>query len=66
MATKSALRMYISTGDSLLAVEKLVTKAGGEIVGKMAILAEGDAQIRKDILYLEQLPLFNADGTIKD
>ena len=56
----------ISTGDSLLAVEKLVTKAGGEIVGKMAILAEGDAQIRKDILYLEQLPLFNADGTIKD
>ena len=56
----------ISTGDSLLAVEKLVTKAGGQIVGKMAILAEGDAQIRKDILYLEQLPLFNADGTIKD
>lgn len=56
----------ISTGDSLLAVEKLVTRAGGEIVGKMAILAEGDAQLRKDILYLEQLPLFNADGTIKD
>ena len=56
----------ISTGDSLLAVEKLVTKAGGQIVGKMAILAEGEAQIRKDILYLEQLPLFNADGTIKD
>ena len=56
----------ISTGDSLLAVEKLVTKAGGQIVGKMAILAEGDAQLRKDILYLEQLPLFNADGTIKD
>ena len=56
----------ISTGESLLAVEKLVTKAGGQIVGKMAILAEGDAQLRKDILYLEQLPLFNADGTIKD
>lgn len=56
----------ISTGDSLLAVEKLVTRAGGEIVGKMAILAEGDAQLRKDILYLEQLPLFNADGTVKD
>lgn len=56
----------ISTGDSLLAVEKLVTRAGGNIVGKMAILAEGDAQLRQDILYLEQLPLFNADGTIKD
>ncbi len=56
----------ISTGDSLLAVEKLVTRAGGDIVGKMAILAEGDAQLRKDILYLEQLPLFNPDGTIKD
>ena len=56
----------ISTGDSLRALEELVAEAGGKIAGKMAILAEGDAQIRKDILYLEQLPLFNADGTIKD
>jgi len=55
----------ISTGESLLAVEKLVNKAGGNIVGKMAILAEGDARARKDILYLEPLPLFNPDGTIK-
>ena len=55
----------ISTGDSLRAVEKLVSKAGGEIVGKMAILAEGDAQKRDDILFLEPLPLFNADGTVK-
>ncbi len=53
----------ISTGDSLRAIEELVEHAGGHIVGKMAILAEGDARDRKDILYLEPLPLFRADGT---
>jgi adenine phosphoribosyltransferase len=52
----------ISTGESLRAVEALVEKAGGNIVGRMSILAEGDAQNRKDILYLEKLPLFNAEG----
>jgi adenine phosphoribosyltransferase len=31
----------------------------------MAILAEGDAQERNDLIYLEKLPLFNPDGTIK-
>ena len=55
----------ISTGESLRALEVLVEKAGGIIVGKMAVLAEGDAQNRDDILYLEKLPLFNADGTVK-
>lgn len=55
----------ISTGESLAALEALVEKAGGNIVGKMAILAEGDAQTRPDIIYLEKLPLFNPDGTIK-
>ena len=54
----------ISTGESLKAIEALVEKAGGIIVGKMAILAEGDAQNREDIIYLEKLPLFNPDGTI--
>ena len=54
----------ISTGESLHALEELVKAAGGEIVGKMAILAEGDAQERKDIIYLEKLPLFNAKGEI--
>ena len=52
----------ISTGESLRAIEELVKIAGGEIVGKMAILAEGDATERDDIIYLEKLPLFNADG----
>ncbi len=56
----------ISTGESLHALEKLVEAAGGEICGRMAILAEGDAQERDDIIYLEKLPVFNADGTIKE
>ena len=55
----------ISTGESLLALEALVHKAGGEIAGRMAVLAEGDAQNREDLIFLEKLPLFNADGTIK-
>ena len=55
----------ISTGESLRALEVLVEKAGGEICGRMAILAEGDAIEREDIIYLEPLPLFNSDGTVK-
>jgi len=55
----------ISTGESLRALEMLVEKAGGEICGRMAILAEGDAQEREDLIYLEKLPLFNPDGTVK-
>ena len=55
----------ISTGESLRAVEKLVEQAGGNIVGRMAILAEGDAKYRDDIRYLSYLPLFNVDGTEK-
>ena len=52
----------ISTGNSLRAIEALVEKAGGTICGRMAILAEGDAQDREDLIYLEKLPLFGADG----
>lgn len=48
----------ISTGQSIAALEALVEKAGGEVVQKLAILAEGDAANRKDIIYLERLPLF--------
>lgn len=55
----------ISTGESLHALEELVEKAGGIVVGRMAVLAEGDAQTRADITYLEKLPVFNPDGTIK-
>ncbi|MCL2254376.1 MAG: adenine phosphoribosyltransferase [Lachnospiraceae bacterium] len=55
----------ISTGESLRAVEELVQKAGGQVVGKMAVLAEGDAKNRDDIIFLEALPLLNNDGTPK-
>ena len=51
----------ISTGESLHALEKLVEAAGGIICGRAAILAEGDAADRKDIVYLEKLPLFFHD-----
>ena len=53
----------ISTGDSLRAIEELVQHAGGIVVGRMAVLAEGDARDRTDISYLEELPLFRPDGT---
>ncbi len=48
----------ISTGESLRAMEQLVETAGGNIVGKAAVLAEGDAADRDDIIFLEKLPLF--------
>lgn len=48
----------ISTGESLAALEKLAAEAGGDIMGKSAVLAEGDAADRKDIIFLEKLPLF--------
>ena len=44
----------ISTGESLHALEELVHQAGGEVAGRMAVLAEGDAQERSDIVYLEK------------
>lgn len=55
----------ISTGESLRAIEELVRSAGGNIVGRAAVLAEGDAVDRGDIIFLEKLPLFNADGSTK-
>ena len=56
----------ISTGESLHAMEELVTRAGGIIAGRMAVLAEGDAQARHDIICLAPLPLFNPAGTVKE
>ena len=54
----------ISTGESRRAIEPLVEKAGGIICGKMTVLAEGDAQNREDLIYLEKLPLFDSDGNV--
>ena len=56
----------ISTGESLNALETLLKQIDCQIVGRMAVLAEGDAQNREDIIYLEKLPLFNADGSVKE
>ena len=56
----------ISTGESLRATEQLVNEAGGIIAGKVAVLAEGAASKRDDIIFLAPLPLFNPDGTVKD
>lgn len=55
----------ISTGESLKSLEKLVEVAGGEVAARVAVLAEGDAADRDDIIFLEKLPLFNSDGSVK-
>ena len=52
----------ISTGGSLMAVEHLVNQAGGIVAARMAILAEGEAAKRDDIIFLEPLPLFDGQG----
>ncbi|WP_102401411.1 phosphoribosyltransferase family protein [Haloimpatiens massiliensis] len=54
----------ISTGESLIAMERLVEKAGGIITAKAAILAEGEASKRKDIIFLEKLPLMAPNGQV--
>ncbi|MBQ2845869.1 MAG: adenine phosphoribosyltransferase, partial [Firmicutes bacterium] len=52
----------ISTGESLKSVEVLVDQVGGNIVGRMTVLAEGEAADRDDIIYLQKLPLFDKEG----
>ena len=52
----------ISTGESLRSVEVLAEQVGGNIVGKMTVLAEGKAADRDDIVYLQKLPLFDKAG----
>lgn len=55
----------ISTGGSLKAMSALIEKAGGIVAGSMAVLAEGGAAERHDIRFLQPLPVFNADGSVK-
>ena len=52
----------ISTGGSIAAVENLVNQAGGIVAGRMAILAEGKAAERDDIIVLAPLPMFDGQG----
>ena len=73
ITTQAEQKLYLDSHDAALikgkriaiiddvistAVEDLVHKAGGEVVAKAAILAEGDAAKRTDIIFLEELPLF--------
>ena len=55
----------ISTGESLRSLESLISRIDCTVVGKMAVLAEGEAADRDDIIFLKKLPVFNADGTVK-
>lgn len=55
----------VTTGESIAAVEKLVNEAGGIVCGRMCVLAEGGAADRDDLIFLEKLPVFNPDGTMK-
>lgn len=52
----------ISTGNSLRALEELVHEVGATVAGRAAILAEGDAAARNDLVFLEKLPLFDKNG----
>ncbi len=47
----------ISTGGSLQAMEAIVAKSTGTVVARAAVLAEGSAAARQDIMYLAPLPL---------
>ena len=55
----------ISTGESLNALMKLAEKAGCEVIAKAAVLAEGDAAYRNDIIFLQELPIFKTDDKEK-
>ncbi|MDW7670267.1 MAG: phosphoribosyltransferase family protein [Bacillota bacterium] len=48
----------ISSGESLNALERLAKDADARVVARAAILAEGFASDRDDILFLEELPFF--------
>ena len=50
--------------DGIAGCYGVLTEAGAEICGRMAILAEGDAQNRGDLIYLEKLPLFDGNGGV--
>ena len=54
----------ISTGESIAALDKLVDEVGGNVVGRMSVLAEGEAANRDDIIFLAKLPLFDANGEV--
>ncbi|MCL2019012.1 MAG: adenine phosphoribosyltransferase [Oscillospiraceae bacterium] len=54
----------ISAGETIAALERLITESGGTVVGYAAVLAEGDAVKRSDIIYLAPLPLFTEEEVL--
>ena len=58
---KGKLDDVISTGGSMKALAELTEEAGGKVIGEACVLAEGDAAKRTDIIFLEALPLFEAE-----
>ncbi len=48
----------VSTGASLLGLEKLVKEAGGIVHKKAFVLAEDSAADREDVVYLASIPIF--------
>ena len=52
--------------EALTNTVRRLNEAGGTVTGRAAILAEGDALRRSDIVYLAPLPVFNADGSVKE
>lgn len=54
----------ISSGESLIALEQLADAAGAEVTARAAILAEGGAAARDDIIVLGSLPLFPISKTL--
>jgi len=47
----------VSTGGSLHGLEDIVKLAGGTVIKKAFVLAEGDAKDREDIIYLASIPI---------
>ena len=47
----------VSTGGSLSAMQSLVEQAGGEVAVNAAVLAEGAAAERRDLIYLAAIPV---------
>ena len=48
----------ISTGESLAALEALMNEIDANVVGKACVLAKKKKKNRKDIIFLQELPLF--------
>lgn len=51
----------VSTGGSLLSLEKLLAKTGSTVVAKAAVLLEAGGYAGEDLIYLDRLPVFRTE-----